>query len=34
MSSISYRFKNIGYRFGMRLFVPDLARNMQAEGLL
>lgn len=29
-----YRFKNFGYRLAMRIFVPDLARNMQAEGML
>lgn len=33
MSSLLYKIKNFGYRFGMRLFMPDLAREMKTEGL-
>lgn len=34
MSAITYRIKNLGYRFGMRMFMPDLARQMELEGML
>lgn len=34
MSAITYRLKNFGYRFGMRMFMPDLARQMEQDGLL
>lgn len=34
MPSLLYRIKNFSYRSGMRLFMPDLARQMEADGLL
>ncbi len=34
MSNILYRIKNFGYKSGMRMLMPDLARQMEADGLL
>lgn len=34
MSTLVYRMKNLGYRLGMRMLMPDLARQMEADGLL
>ena len=34
MSAFTYSIKNFGYRFGMRVFMPDLAQQMEQEGML
>lgn len=34
MASLLYKVKNFGYRSGMRIFMPDLARQMEQDGLL
>lgn len=34
MGNILYTLKNFGYKFGMRLFLPDLAKEMSREGML
>lgn len=34
MRNLIYTLKNAGYKAGMRLFMPDLARQMEADGLL